>query len=213
MNPGVVILGAGASSRMGRPKLLLPWEGTTVIGHLLRQWHQVGAAQIAVVCADVNIALAGELERLGFPPASRIRNPQPERGMFSSIQCAAAWSSWRPDVTHWAITLGDQPQVRLETLQRLIKFATEHPGSICQPSHHGRGKHPVVMPLDAFLRVKGSQAANLKEFLSASGYLVARCEVNDPGLDIDLDEPADYERALALVNGPLSTDQTRLASR
>jgi molybdenum cofactor cytidylyltransferase len=213
MKLGVVILAAGASSRMSRPKLLLPWEGTTVIGHLLRQWHQVGAAQIAVVCADANIALAGELERLGFPPASRICNPQSKRGMFSSIQCAAAWSGWRPDVAHWAITLGDQPQVRLETLQRLIEFAAEHPGSICQPSHHGRGRHPVVMPSDVFARVQGSQAANLKEFLGASGCPVARCEVNDPGLDIDLDEPADYERALALANALLPTNPTRFASR
>ena len=46
---GVVILGAGASSRMGRPKLLLPWRDTTVIGAILRQWRELGAAQIAVV--------------------------------------------------------------------------------------------------------------------------------------------------------------------
>ncbi len=46
---GVVILGAGASSRMGRPKLLLPWGATTIVGHLLEQWQTLGAAQIAVV--------------------------------------------------------------------------------------------------------------------------------------------------------------------
>jgi len=213
MKPGVVILAAGASSRMGRPKLLLPWQGTTVIGHLLRQWQELGAAQIAIVCAGANTALAGELDRLGFPTADRVCNPRPERGMFSSIQCACAWSAWRPDVTHWAITLGDQPQVRLETLRRLIEFTAEHPGSICQPSHQGRGRHPVVMPSDAFARLKDSKAANLKEFLGASGCAVARCEMNDPGLDIDLDEPADYERALALVGGAIPVDPTPFASR
>ena len=42
-NPlGVVILGAGASARMGEPKLLLPWRGTTVIGHLISQWRELG---------------------------------------------------------------------------------------------------------------------------------------------------------------------------
>jgi molybdenum cofactor cytidylyltransferase len=200
MNPGVIILAAGASSRMGRPKLLLPWEGTTVIGHLLRQWQEVGAAQVAVVCAAANTALAAELDRLDFPPANRICNPQPERGMFSSIQCAAVWNGWEPNVTHWAITLGDQPQVRLETLKCLLDFAAAHSASICQPSHKGRGRHPVILPMDAFSLLKGAQATNLKEFLGACGYSVARCEVNDAGLDLDLDEPDDYERALSLTN-------------
>ena len=49
---GVVVLAAGASSRMGRPKLLLPWGDTTVIGHLIANWQTVGARQITVVVAD-----------------------------------------------------------------------------------------------------------------------------------------------------------------
>jgi molybdenum cofactor cytidylyltransferase len=200
MKLGVVILAAGASSRMGRPKLLLPWENTTVIGHLLRQWQHLDATQIAVVCATANTALASELDRLVFPPANRIINPQPERGMFSSIQCAAQWNGWQPQVTHWAITLGDQPHVRMETLRRLIDFAAAQPASVCQPAHRGHGRHPVILPTEVFLRLKDSQAANLKEFLSASGLSVARCEADDPGLDLDLDEPADYDRALAFVN-------------
>jgi molybdenum cofactor cytidylyltransferase len=200
MNLGVVILAAGASSRMGRPKLLLPWEGTTVIGHLLRQWQTLGATQIVVVCAVANPALADELDRLGFPPANRICNPQPERGMFSSIKCAAGWSGWQSNVTHWVITLGDQPQVRLETLKRLVDFAAAHPASICQPAHKGHGRHPVILPANDFSGLKDSQATNMKEYLSAGGYSVARCEMDDPGLDLDLDEPADYERALALAN-------------
>jgi molybdenum cofactor cytidylyltransferase len=200
MKLGVVILAAGASSRMGRPKLLLPWGGITVIGHLLRQWQTLGATQIVVVCAAANTELADELDRLGFPSANRVFNPQPERGMFSSIQCAASWSGWQPNVTHWVITLGDQPQVRLETLKCLVDFAAAHPASICQPSHKGRGRHPVILPAGAFSRLKDSQATNMKEFLSAGGYSMARCEVDDPGLDLDLDEPADYERALTLAN-------------
>lgn len=212
MTPGVVILAAGASSRMGRPKLLLPWEGTTVIGHLLRQWQTLGAAQIAVVCTMANTALAAELDRFGFPSASRIFNPQPERGMFSSIQCAANWNGWEPNVTHWVITLGDQPQVRLETLQSLVAFAAAHSESVCQPSHNGRGRHPVILPTGAFSSLKDSRAANLKEFLGASGYFAARCEVDDPGLDLDLDAPADYERALAFASDAVPTDSTRFAS-
>jgi molybdenum cofactor cytidylyltransferase len=200
MRLAVVILGAGASARMGRPKLLLPWEGATVIAHLVRQWQTLRAAHIAVVCAAANKALASELDRLGFPAGDRILNPQPERGMFSSIQCAAAWKGWHSDLTHWAISLGDQPQVRIETLKRLIEFAAGHPASVCQPSRNGRGRHPVLLPADVFRRLQQTSAAHLKQFLAMIERPVARCEIDDPGLDLDLDEPADYERALALAN-------------
>ena len=40
---GVVILAAGRSARMGRPKLLLPWGETSVLGHLIKQWQALGA--------------------------------------------------------------------------------------------------------------------------------------------------------------------------
>src|SRR2546422_6571233 len=92
---GALILAAGASSRMGRAKMLLPWGKTTVLGHLIVQWQDVGARQIAVVVASADKALEAELMRLRFPESDRIRNPAPERGMFSSIQCAALWGGWK----------------------------------------------------------------------------------------------------------------------
>src|SRR5437667_7548195 len=103
MKLGVAILAAGASSRMGRPKLLLPWRDSTVIGHLLGQWRELGASSIAVVCAAQARLLDAELDRLGFPPAQRIVNPHPQRGMFSSIQCAAKWAGAQSNLSHWAI--------------------------------------------------------------------------------------------------------------
>ena len=106
---GVVLLAAGRSTRMGKPKLLLPWGRTSVLGHLIKQWKALGAKQIAVVCAPDDGAMRVELDRLGFPVQDRIINPAPDRGMFSSIQCAAQWSGWQAALTHWAIVLGDQP--------------------------------------------------------------------------------------------------------
>src|SRR2546430_7270194 len=85
-NFGVVILAAGASSRMGKPKLLLPWGDTSVLGYLIGQWEALGAKQIAVVHGTGDKAIGSELDRLGFPVANRIANPQPGRGMFRFIQ-------------------------------------------------------------------------------------------------------------------------------
>jgi molybdenum cofactor cytidylyltransferase len=196
---GVVILAAGRSARMGRPKLLLPWGGTSLLGHLLGQWQRLGAKQTAVVWAAGDQVIGAELDRLGFPAANRILNPAPDRGMFSSIQCAAQWDGWKAGLSRWALVIGDQPLVRGETLRRVIAFAARRPRMICQPARDGHGRHPVLLPRAAFLALAKATAATLKEFLQARAGEVALCPADDPGLEVDLDRPEDYDRALGLA--------------
>ena len=193
-NLGVVILGAGASSRMGRPKLLLPWKDTTVIGQIIRQWRELGAAQIAVVHPPKDAALFAELNRLGLPAHDRIENPQPERGMFSSIVCAANWPGWRTEISSWAITLGDQPHLNSDTLRQLLAFHAAHASAICQPEFDGHTRHPVILPRAAFALVKGSRAATLKDVLKQIPVPRVQCAVTDAGLALDMDTPEDYKQ-------------------
>lgn len=191
---GVVILGAGASVRMGKPKLLLPWRDTTVVGGIFSQWRELGAAQIAVVMRPNDAAFTTELNRLGFPAANRIENPRPERGMFSSIVGAAEWNGWRSEISGWAIVLGDQPHLRTETLAQLLEFSAQNPGKICQPMSGGRLAHPVILPPSAWEELKTTRAATLKDFLKLVAAPRVQCVINDPGLTLDLDTPEDYNR-------------------
>jgi molybdenum cofactor cytidylyltransferase len=184
---------------MGKPKLLLPWGGTSVLGHLIRQWRALRTKQIAVVCAPGNRAIQDELDRLGFQAWKRIVNPTPGRGMFSSIQCAAQWPGWQAALTHWAIVLGDQPHLRRQTLKQVLDFSAAQPSRVCQPARQGHGRHPVLLPKAVFRQVAGSTAATLSEFLSAKPRQVALCELEDPGLDLDIDRPEDYQKALKLA--------------
>lgn len=195
----VVILAAGRSVRMGRPKMLLPWGTGTILAHQVGLWRELGAVQVGVVCAADDHAIAAELDRLAVPAGNRLVNPDPARGMFSSIQCAAAWAGWPADVTHWVVALGDQPHVRRDTLRALLEFARNHPGRICQPRCEGRLGHPVVMPAAVFWAIAASAASTLRAFLDAQGPGVAACEVSDPGLALDVDTPEDYRRALAIA--------------
>ena len=194
---GAVILAAGASSRMGRPKLLLAWGDTSILGHLLRRWQELGVHQTAIVCAPDNPPLHAELDRLGVPAGARILNPAPDEGMFSSVRAAAGWTGWAVELTHWMVSLGDQPHVRFETLQQLMKFSAAHPDKICQPARSGRARHPVLLPAAIFAELPVATEADLKQFLLNRSEQRALCEVDDPGLDFDLDRPEDYERALA----------------
>jgi molybdenum cofactor cytidylyltransferase len=193
---GVIILGAGASSRMGRPKLLLPWHGTTVIGHIISQWRELGAAQITIVLRPNDVPLTTELNRLTFPQSNRIENSQPERGMFSSILCAAHWEGWKPNISSLAIVLGDQPHLRLETLRALLVFHEKHPDAVTQPEFAGHPRHPVLLPRRIFEELKQTRAETLKEFLKHISGSTVQYPVDDAGLSLDLDTPEDYKEAI-----------------
>lgn len=194
---GVIILGAGASTRMGRPKLLLPWHDTTVIGHLLSQWRSLGAGQITLVLRANDTALAAELDRRDFSQTDRIENPQPERGMFSSVICAANWDGWRKEISSWAVVLGDQPHLRLETLRQLLEFSAQNVAAICQPTCGGRTGHPVILPRRAFAELKNTGAATLKDFWKLTTAARVPCSVAEAGLSLDMDTPEDYKRLQA----------------
>ena len=200
-NLGVIILGAGASSRMGQPKLLLPWGDTSVIGHLIRQWQTLGARQIAVVCQPADRELGLELDRLNFPAPNRVANPQPERGMFSSILCAANWTGWNNEIAVWAVVLGDQPHLRLETLRTVLDFHAGHRAAVCQPEFGGHARHPVLLPRPVFRELKQTQSKTLKTFLKQISCPLVKCPIADPGLALDLDTPKDYKQAKIYLGG------------
>ena len=194
----VFILGAGRSTRMGCPKLLLPWSGTSVVGHLIQTWHSIGANRVCLVLAGDDPAVSSELDRLAVPCADRILNPSAERGMFSSIQCASNWFVGGERSTHGAIVLGDQPHLRLATLKTLVQYATQHPEHVCQPCYRGRSRHPVIIPAPLFAGLARSKAGTLKEALAQ--WQVSLCACEDPGLDLDIDTPEDFLKAMRLAS-------------
>jgi CTP:molybdopterin cytidylyltransferase MocA len=119
--------------------------------------------------------------------------------MFSSIQCAAQWPGWQAALTHWGIVLGDQPHLRPQTLRQVLDFSAAHPTKVCQPARRGHGRHPVLLPRTVFWQLADSTAGTLKAFLAAKGRQVAICELDDPGLELDIDRPEDYEAARKMV--------------
>jgi len=203
-----VILGAGASSRMGSPKLLLPWAGTTVVGHLVAQWRAAGVGRVAVVLRPGDVALEQELDRIGLPSGERIVNPRHAEGMFSSVVAVARWEGWGTETTAWVFALGDQPHLRTETLAGLLAFHAAHPGAVCQPVAEGRPRHPVIVPRSVGARLGTTAAATLRDFLEEeerSGPLVRQgWPCDDGGLSLDLDTPEDYRKALAAASVPFT---------
>ena len=183
---------------MGRPKLLLPWGEATVLGHLLKLGGSLRADQIVVVHASGARELEMALDGLNFPSASRVVNPDPNSDMAQSLRCAARWPGWRADLTHWAIALGDQPHLELATWVAVRSRAAAQPEAICQPVYQGKPKHPVFLPRTEFRRLAESTEGTLKDFLRERAALLSLVALEDPGLNLDLDTPVDYERALKM---------------
>ena len=191
---GVVILAAGASTRMGTCKLLLPWDGKTILTHLLDQWRITGAAQIAPVIDPSNQPLRTALAHAGFSPSDWIENPSPQLGMFSSLQEASRWTGWLSTLTHWIISLGDQPHIETSTLCVLLNAARENPTRICQPALNGETAHPIILPGSNFRELAQNDVPDLRTYIRRQEPFRLRVPVEDAGVSGDLDTPEDYRR-------------------
>jgi len=191
---GVVILAAGASTRMGTCKVLLPWGEKTILTHLLNQWRSSGAAQIAPVIDPSNQPLRTALAHAGFSPTDWIENPSPQLGMFSSLQEASRWTGWLSTLTHWIISLGDQPHIETSTLYVLLNAARENPTRICQPALHGETAHPIILPASNFRELAQNDVPDLRAYIRRQEPFRLRVPVEDAGVSGDLDTPEDYRR-------------------
>ena len=147
-----ILLAAGESRRMGQPKMLLPWGATTVLGQVVSIFSAGLSLKldqridpqpgIIVVTGGARILVEAEAARLAEQyPLRMVYNPDYALGgMVSSIQ--AGLTALGPEIIAALIGLGDQPQVREETI-RQICTAFEQTGSpIVIPSFQNRRGHP-----------------------------------------------------------------------
>lgn len=176
--PGAaIILAAGASRRMGSPKALLPWAETTFLGHLCGQIDQLGVAHRSVVTRP---ELAARLQ-VSWPLCL---NPDPDRGMLSSLQTALA--SLPADCPWLMVALVDQPAIRLQTFQRMLAQASSAGWS--SPAYQGRRGHPVVIGSACFLALRAaSPQGNPRDILGQFPRTLV--EVDDPAICLDFDTP------------------------
>ena len=188
-----VVLAAGLSRRMGRPKLLLPLEGGTVIRLTVEQLLAAGMDEVIVVVGPEHEALRRALDGL---PVRLAVNPVPEAGQASSVRRGIQALS--PLTTRALIALGDQPRVSVDVIRRLLAAITVPGKRIAAPRYTDGLGNPVLFAADVF-----------PELLALAGDRGARAVVEkDPSrlaiVDVatamprDLDTPEDYER----LSGP-----------
>ena len=194
MIPGV-ILAAGASSRMGRPKVSLPTDvpGETFLSRLITTLRLGGVDDVLVVTgADVS----GLDRALGSvdPPPWLVENPDPARGQASSL-IVALQAIDHPGVRAMLVTLVDVPLVTTDTVRALIKTYRRTGAPIVRPAQGDRHGHPVIFDRSLFDTLRAvDPTKGAKTVVRAYERSIINLPVTDEGAFTDIDTPADFER-------------------
>jgi molybdenum cofactor cytidylyltransferase len=181
-----VIPAAGRSERFGSMKLLAMVAGEPLIAHTLRSCLDAGVGRVVVVCGPVPFGFVDLLrhERVGVAT-----NPDPSRGMFSSIQAGVA----EADGDCLVILPADMPFVKSATVGKVIAESSRR-DQVVVPVARGKRGHPVALP--GRLRVRLLEAdpfSNLKDVIGSLQEPVAELRVDDPGVVRDVDRREDLE--------------------
>jgi molybdenum cofactor cytidylyltransferase len=192
-----LVLAAGGSSRLGRPKQTLPYGDSTLLGHVLDSARACGFDQLVVALGGASDEVRAEVDLNG---ATVVENRSFGEGCSSSI--AAALTSLDPRTDVLVLMLGDQPGVGPTVVRTLLARHGDAPVAVCR-YEDGRG-HPF-----AFRREVFGELADLHGDKAVWRLLDRRAadvaEVQVPGLiPPDVDTWEDYE-ALTGVEGVHST--------
>ena len=207
----VLILAAGASSRLGRPKALLPLasgDGTdtdcrnrTLLAAALAQ-GRILSPEVRVVCGAWYPLIRFRCRR---QPSSWLRAPDWQEGISASL--SAGLRSLGPAVKGVFVLVADQPLLDLNALEAFGKAARSVPEQPIAADYGGRPGVPAYLPRwlwPLVLDLEGDRGA---------GRLLAEVRatrVDIPGIHDDVDTPADWQRIRALLN---RTGQTARQSR
>jgi len=192
------LLAAGAASRFGGPKALLPFRGSTFVRHLAGELLAV-AAPVVVVAPPKPHRIAEALDGLG-PTTQLIVNPWAAKGMGTSISAAArALDARAPEADALLLALVDQPLADRTLFARLVE-AGEASGWAASDYGEGILGPPALFPRAAWpeLAALGGDAG-ARRLLEAAGERVARLAF--PEGTVDIDTPGDYERLLEREGG------------
>jgi molybdenum cofactor cytidylyltransferase len=188
VNPAAIILAAGESRRMGRPKAFLPLREGTFLTAI--------AATLGMRCSPVTAVFGFDAARL--IPAARalgvaaIENPDYRLGMLTSLQTGLR--SIPAGTETVLFTLVDHPAITASTIDALLKS----PAPIAIPRFNNKRGHPVLIRrpiIDEFLREPAS--SKVRDTIDRHAAEIDYVEVDDPGISDDIDDPALYEKLLA----------------
>ena len=190
-----IVLAAGASSRMGRAKAVLPIgpTGETVLARVIRGLIAGGATDVTVV-AGAHI----DAVRSAMPSNDRrirlVEHGGWRQGQLSSL-IAGLDAVADPQLEAVLVTLVDVPLVRPDTVAAVLRAWRSTRAPITRPVDGDRHGHPVIFDAAVFDALRAADPrVGAKEVFATHRARILDVPVKDDGAFLDLDTPADYER-------------------
>lgn len=185
-----VVLAAGLSSRMGQPKVLMPWiDHKTIIEHIVEQLIRARIEHITVVtghyAAEVKAQLAPYDVHIVYNRAYRTGE------MLSSIK--AGLRTLPNEITASLIVLGDQPRLNARVLNDIQVHYAEQGGDLLIPSYQMRRGHPILIGRRYWQEILMlNDKHTLRDFISKHEDDVHHIPVDSDSILRDVDTPQDY---------------------
>lgn len=187
MSVAAIILAAGESRRMGRPKALLPFRDGTFLTVL--------AETLGHDCSPVYAVFGFDAERLmAHAPASviAVENPDYQQGMLTSLQAGLRAMPVLPERV--LFTLVDHPALDSRTVRELLRSDAE----LAIPRYRGKRGHPVIMRRAIAREVMAEPVTSkLNHVMDRHCAEIHYIDVDDPGVCEDIDDPRLYQDMLA----------------
>ena len=186
-----ILTAAGESSRMGRPKALLPWRGATLVEHQASSLLEGGASEVIVVLGHEHETIAPYVrgERVRY-----VVNPHYALGKSTSIK--AGLFELGPEVTDVMLLAVDQPR-QTEIVARVVDSHVSAGALITSPRYRGRGGHPLIFSaaLREELAAITEEGQGIRAVFRAHAANVNEVHIDDPVIRLDLNTPEDYRGA------------------
>lgn len=183
-----ILLAAGGATRMGRPKLLLPWKGEALIHRAARVALQAGLAPVIIVSGAGAEGIQNVLLDL---PVQWAHNLHWQEGQSTSVR--AGVEALPADCQAVVFLLGDQPFVGTDLILSLVATYLRDRPMILAPHVNGKRVNPVIFDRSIFphlLALKGDAGAR-----SIFGvFPPAAMPWPDEKVLLDVDTPEDYEQ-------------------
>ena len=188
---------AGESTRMGRPKPLLPWHGMPLIEYQIASLVKAGVSEVVVVMGHEHELVA---PHVSGDSVHHVVNAEYREGKATSVRAGVrAVDAAATDILLLAV---DQPRPP-EIISTVIGSHVGRDALITSPRYLGRGGHPLVFSANLRGELEGISEATqgVREVLRAHAAEVNEVDIDDRVIRLDINDPEAYEKALRLYGG------------
>jgi len=192
-----IVLAAGASTRYGQPKQLLPVGLRTMLQHVVDVVLASPVDQTIVVlghrAGEIGANVRQGLLTAADKPADIVTNEEWEAGLSTSVQIGLR--AIRPDVQAALFVLADQPAITPEIITALLRRYQETGAPIVVPTYQGKRGNPVLFDRSLFaelMKVRDDQGG--RQLIDMYRDRIERVEVGSEGVLVDVDTEEDYSR-------------------